>query len=136
MGIVYLIQPAELVGTDRVKVGCSNKSDLTRVTKGYKNGTISICICSTEEPFVLEKTIIGVFKERFKLLTGNEYFVGDINDMRKVFFQQVVAYNATMDDVYETRDAIIYKTGHEALNLCKSPESDSQEESNKNTFNK
>lgn len=99
MGIVYLIQPAELVGTNRVKVGCSNKSDLSRVTKGYKKGTVSLCICSTEEPFELEKTLLNLFKERFELLAGNEYFIGDIDQMRKVFFQQMLAYNAVVEEI-------------------------------------
>lgn len=36
MGIIYLIQPAELVGTNRYKIGCSKKDDLSRLTTGYK----------------------------------------------------------------------------------------------------
>mgnify|MGYP006090550431 CR=1 FL=1 len=38
-GIIYLIQPAELVGTNRYKIGCSKKPNLDRVKKGYKKGT-------------------------------------------------------------------------------------------------
>ena len=38
-GTIYLIQPAELVGTERYKIGCSAKNDLERCKKGYKKGT-------------------------------------------------------------------------------------------------
>ena len=40
MGGVYLIQPPELKGTDRYKVGCSHNDGMNRVTTGY-NRTLS-----------------------------------------------------------------------------------------------
>ena len=111
MGIVYLIQPAELVGTDRAKVGCSTKSDLSPVLH-YKKGTNYLCICSTENPLAFERVIIAIFKSHFTKIAGN--FMGDINEMRKIFLQQIVAHdtftkssmmtplnNETMDDVSE-----------------------------------
>lgn len=88
MGIVYLIQPAELVGTNRAKVGCSTKSDLSRVLQ-YKKGTKYIGIFSTEDPFALEKAIITIFNSHFTKIAGNEYFEGDIDEMRKIFVQQL-----------------------------------------------
>ena len=39
-GIVYLIQPAELVGTNVYKVGASGQPDVNRIVNGYKKGTI------------------------------------------------------------------------------------------------
>lgn len=101
MGILYLIQPAELVGTNRVKVGCSKRPDLSRVTKDYKKGTLPICICYVEDPIAMERIIVAIFKHRFRLLAGNEYFVGDINEMRKVFFEQIsmhTSYNEKEDE--------------------------------------
>lgn len=38
-GIIYFVQPAELVGTDRYKIGCSKKPKLDRCKNGYRNGT-------------------------------------------------------------------------------------------------
>ena len=38
-GIIYLIQPAELLGTNRYKIGCSGKNSLDRCKKGYKIGS-------------------------------------------------------------------------------------------------
>lgn len=90
MGIVYLIQPAELVGTNRVKIGCSKKNDLSRILS-YKKGTNFVCICSTEKPLLIEKVIIAVFTTHFEKIAGNEYFMGDLIEMRKMFLQQVQA---------------------------------------------
>ena len=36
MGIIYLIQPKELIGTNRYKIGCSKKDDNSRLKNGYK----------------------------------------------------------------------------------------------------
>ncbi len=35
-GIIYLIQPCELVGTSRYKIGCSRNPNLDRCKNGYK----------------------------------------------------------------------------------------------------
>lgn len=35
-GLIYLIQPKELIGTNRYKIGCSRKNDFKRITQGYK----------------------------------------------------------------------------------------------------
>jgi hypothetical protein len=43
-GIIYLIQPAELVGTNRFKIGCSNNTNLIRCKTGYKKGSIYIYV--------------------------------------------------------------------------------------------
>ena len=86
MGILYFIQPAELVGTTRFKVGCSTKNDLSRV-KSYKAGTRMIMILQCEEdPFLLEQKILVEFKNQFHKIAGNEYFEGDESVMRKVFY--------------------------------------------------
>ncbi len=37
-GIIYMVQPAELVGTPRYKIGCSEKKTLDRCRNGYKKG--------------------------------------------------------------------------------------------------
>jgi len=85
MGILYFIQPAELVGTNRFKVGCSTKNDLSRV-KTYKAGTRMIMILQCEDPFLLEQKVLVEFKNQFHKIAGNEYFEGDESVMRKVFY--------------------------------------------------
>jgi hypothetical protein len=56
-GIIYLIQPTELIGTYRYKIGCSENTELDRVKKGYKKGTRYIFIMECHDPFILEKQI-------------------------------------------------------------------------------
>lgn len=91
MGILYFIQPAELVGTTRFKVGCSIKNDLSRV-KSYKAGTRMIMILQCEDPFLLEQKVLVEFKNQFHKIAGNEYFEGDESIMRKVFYDTYVQW--------------------------------------------
>jgi len=50
MGIIYLIQPTELIGTNVYKLGCSSKSTIERIKQGYKKGTICIYILECHDP--------------------------------------------------------------------------------------
>jgi hypothetical protein len=79
-GIVYLIQPVELVfgKTECYKVGASEGVDIEGCTKGYKNGTEYICVVRCENPFVLKSKIKEKFRESFETPFGKEYFKGDI----------------------------------------------------------
>jgi len=98
MGILYFIQPAELVGTNRFKVGCSAKNDLSRV-KSYKVGTRTIMILQCEDPFGIEQKVLQEFNTRFHKIAGNEYFEGNELDMRTVFYETYLQW--------EQHDAII-----------------------------
>ena len=64
MGIVYLIQPTELIGTDRYKVGCSLKDDLTRINTGYHKGTTPHLIEKVPDPFEVERSVLQCFRHR------------------------------------------------------------------------
>jgi hypothetical protein len=88
-GIIYLIQPAELIGTNRYKIGCSNKPNLDRCKNGYKNGSRYICIMECLNPVVLEKKIKDNFTEKFNLIAGNEYFEGNENEIYNMFIDIV-----------------------------------------------
>lgn len=85
MGIVYLIQPIELVGTDRYKIGCSTKSDLSRITTGYNKGTIPNLVEVVDDPYFVETLLKQAFAERFTLIGGREFFSGDIHQMEACF---------------------------------------------------
>ena len=93
MGILYLIQPAELVGTDRYKIGCSTKSTLERVKNGYKKGTEVLQVIDCDNPFETEKILKKKFSEKFKLIAGNEYFEGDREEMKKIFYSVVMSHS-------------------------------------------
>ena len=83
-GMLYLIQPAELIGTDRYKIGCSNSPTLDRV-RSYRKGSLYLSIKQVKNSMVVEKQLIALFKEKFTLFVGNEYFRGNADEMIKVF---------------------------------------------------
>ena len=85
LGTIYLVQPCELVGTNRYKIGCSKNTNLERVKKGYKKGTRYICISECINPFILESKIKKAFDNKYKLIAGNEYYEGEENCMYKLF---------------------------------------------------
>ncbi len=87
-GIVYMVQPAELVGSNKFKIGCSSKNDLSRC-KAYKVGTRYIHIMECTDPLIVEKEIIRVFKLKFKLTCGREFFEGNETDMETEFYKIV-----------------------------------------------
>jgi hypothetical protein len=88
-GIVYMVQPAELVGSNKFKIGCSSKNDLSRCKKAYKVGTRYIHIMECTDPLTVEKEIIQVFKGKFKLVCGREFFEGKETDMEEEFYKIV-----------------------------------------------
>jgi len=90
-GIIYLIQPIELINTNIYKIGCSNKNNLDRCNNGYKKNSRYICIMECNNPFLLEKKLINIFINKFKLIKGKEYFEGNEMDMLKIFFD--IVYN-------------------------------------------
>jgi uncharacterized C2H2 Zn-finger protein len=93
-GIIYMVQPAELVGTSRYKIGCSEKKTLDRCRNGYKKGTRYIVIMECVEPFKIERKIKETFNKKFKLVAGKEYFEGDENEMKKEFL--IITENCNM----------------------------------------
>lgn len=85
MGIVYLVQPAQLVGTDRYKIGCSRENDPRRVINGYNDGTRTIVIEGVDNPFDVERQLVQRFAQHFTQVGGREYFAGDGEAMRVCF---------------------------------------------------
>jgi hypothetical protein len=88
-GIIYLIQPAELVGTERYKIGCSSKTSLERCQNGYKKGSRFLNIMECSDPFGLEKRLKETFGRRFRLVAGKEYFEGDEEEIKREFYNVV-----------------------------------------------
>lgn len=90
-GIVYLIQPAELIGTKRYKVGMSNSDNLDRCKNGYLKGSRYLCIMECVNPLDVERKIIQQFIQRFKVIAGREYFEGEESELLRLFFEIVMA---------------------------------------------
>lgn len=88
-GTIYLVQPAELVGTERYKIGMSAINNLERCRKGYKKGTRYIIIMECDEPSKVEYEIIKRFNVKFTLIRGREYFEGSEEDIKKEFYNIV-----------------------------------------------
>ena len=85
-GTLYFIQPAELVGTNRYKIGCSAKNDMLRC-RSYRVGTRYLMVVECPQPFQVESILIKQFQARFPRVAGKEYFEGDELEMRNLFYE-------------------------------------------------
>jgi len=85
-GTLYFIQPAELVGTKRYKIGCSAKNDMIRC-RSYRVGTRYLMILECAQPFEVESVLIKRFESLFPRVAGKEYFEGDELEMRRIFYE-------------------------------------------------
>lgn len=88
-GIVYLVQPCELLNTRRYKVGMSKKNTLDRVNKGYKRGTRYLNIQEVRDPERVEGKLLKSFNRNFRKIAGREYFEGSEKKMRNEFVKIV-----------------------------------------------
>lgn len=101
MPFCYLIQPCELVGTQRYKIGMSSLSDLSRL-KSYKKGSRYICFFEHEDALALEKVLISEFDKRYKLIAGREYYhVDDETEMISLFMRLVLGFKKSEQKAVE-----------------------------------
>lgn len=96
-GIIYLVQPCELIGTNRYKIGMSEKNNFSRL-KFYKAGSRYISIFESENCAYVERRLLYEFNNKFKKIAGREYFSGDENEIITTFVTTVLRhnYNITM----------------------------------------
>ena len=99
MGCLYLIQPCELLGTNRYKIGMSSKNDLSRM-KAYKKNSRYICIMECDNFYHVERLLISHFKYKYNLIAGAEYFEGCENNMLKDFIKII------MDNKFDSNEEI------------------------------
>ncbi len=85
-GIIYLIQPCELVKTNRYKIGISFINDLKRCNS-YKKGTRYLSIMEVKNPLILENNIKIEFNKVFKCIAGKEWFEGEEKKMIELFIE-------------------------------------------------
>lgn len=88
-GMIYLIQPAKLIGTNRFKIGCSGKPNLN----SCKSDIRYLCIMECVDPFVLKSKIKKEFNSRYKLIAGYEYYEGDESDIVEKFCELSFSHN-------------------------------------------
>jgi len=106
-GYVYLIQPCELLGTKRYKIGCSKQENLSRLNS-YKKGSRYISIYSCDNPLLIEKEIKNIFNNKYKLIAGTEYYEGDEIEMKKDFLE-IFTKNVKIIDNQKTTEPVIDK---------------------------
>lgn len=105
-GQIYLLQPTELVGTLRYKIGMSHNPSLDRCRNGYKTGSRYLAIMECIDPLTLEKNIKKVFNEKFKLIAGNEYFEGNEDEILETFINLVMEYKKIQKEFPNYNDDI------------------------------
>jgi hypothetical protein len=111
-GIIYLIQPAELISTNRFKIGCSCQGNLNRCITGYKKGSRYIYIIECKNPFELETQLINHFNKTFKLIAGIEYFEGDEQEIKYNFLNIVNNYENIFINDLSPRNTL------NTINMC------------------
>jgi len=93
--IVYLVQPAFLIGTNRYKIGCSKESRQRLLS--YMRGTRILFVFNTKFCcYALEERIKNEFNKKYSRSAGQEWFEGDEQDMKKQIFKICQDY---IDDV-------------------------------------
>ena len=106
MGLLYMVQPTELVGTNRFKIGRSKKNSFKRL-HSYRKGTRIILTASCENHKEVEDELIEAFKREFTLVAGNEYFHGREEDMVSLF-KIVIAGRAVLMSSFPRGKEVIH----------------------------
>jgi hypothetical protein len=123
-GIIYMIQPAELIGSNKYKIGHSKSPNLNRCINGYYIGSRFISINECNNPLILEKKIINEFNKLFKLSAGREIFEGNENLMYITYLKLLNAHKNIYD---ETENISCVKPEDETENiLCVKLEDESE----------
>jgi hypothetical protein len=104
-GYVYLVIPPELKGTNRAKIGMSLINNNNRI-KSYGKNVEVIMQYSCKNARILEKTIIESFKKHFKVIKGNEYFEGEIEEMKKIFINKITEDDSDSEDEYDNSEVV------------------------------
>jgi len=81
---LYLIQDKNDINTNIYKIGKTTQIPDNRF-KGYIDGTYPIRISKVDDCHKRENELISIFKNKYQLSRGREYFNGDINCMIKDF---------------------------------------------------
>ena len=81
---LYLIQDKNDMGTNIYKIGKTTQGISDRL-KGYPRGTRPIRISQVDNCDKRETELINIFKTKYVLSRGREYFEGDLNSMIKDF---------------------------------------------------
>jgi len=96
--MIYLIQPEELVGLNRYKIGFSGASNLYNISKKYgkKARYLAVMECYDAESLVRE--IKEILADQFTVITNTDCFSGDEDKIVKTFTESVNEFIHNTDD--------------------------------------
>src|SRR3972149_6802242 len=83
MGFIYLIQLCDAEGQKIYKLGMTKRPIEKRIKEYYGNPK-RIYTKECPDPSNHERKLLDIFKLKFKLLDGREFFVGDENQMKNI----------------------------------------------------
>ena len=102
---VYFIQPCVLIGTNRYKIGRTNKKNFNRM-KSYGKGTKIISFNHVNNPISTELLLINKFNKKYKLIKGKEYFEGNFFNMIDDYLKIIYKNNLENKNINDTNDKI------------------------------
>ncbi len=106
MGILYFVQPQELISTNRYKIGRSSKNDLSRL-RSYHKGARNLAVFDCLNENIVESILIQEFKKKYKIISGNEYFeIKDENEALKLFIEIFLKYRKDVEIKQEEKSYI------------------------------
>lgn len=92
MGLIYLVQPTDFVGTDIYKIGMSNSNTIKRI-RSYGRRCINVVSRECDNPLEVENELIKAFESKFgDPIQGNEWFKGDKLMMINAFDKCIATY--------------------------------------------
>ena len=109
METIYLIQPAELIGTDIYKFGFSLSEEIGRCKNGYKKGTKYLCIIKCKDAKKLEDKVKINFAKKFQLVTGKEFYRGNEQEIQHEFLKIVFKHIGLEPEEKDNIEQDIYK---------------------------
>jgi len=87
---IYLIQEKIYIdeNIDVYKIGKSTQENTRRV-KSYPSGSKLYIQLSCNDCHLMEKKLINIFKTKFKLYRGREYFLGNLENMMNIIYNEI-----------------------------------------------
>ena len=111
--ILYLIQEVRDLNTNIYKIGKTTRSYVTRINE-YPIGTYEIRVAKVDDCKKREIELINIFKNKYKLVRGREYFSGNIKSMIIDFTNFCNQFVNLLD--YNTNHNITINTTNNTIN--------------------
>ena len=104
---IYIIQEREFVGTNVYKIGKTKQENTKRINSYSKGSELELQIKCTNCD-LKELQLITLFKEKYihRRDLGNEYFEGNVNNMKRdIFNESLVDINDSDSEDSDSEDS-------------------------------